>query len=104
MRHALRFALAIFLAALSHVSAQTTQGLIAGRIINSVTGRPVSGATIVWNSTTLAASGTQRSDEAGYYFLPRLGQWSCRCRHRAALVLWMRLRRSEPRPKRRIRQ
>jgi hypothetical protein len=72
MRHALRFAFAIFLAALSHVSAQTTQGLIAGRIINSVTGRPVSGATVVWNSTTLAASGTQRSDEAGYYFLPLL--------------------------------
>jgi outer membrane receptor protein involved in Fe transport len=72
MRHVLRFATAIFLCALTHVSAQTTQGLIAGRIINSVTGRPVSGATVSWNSTTLAASGTQTSDAAGYYFLPLL--------------------------------
>ena len=72
MCHALRFAVAIFLAALTHVSAQTTQGLIAGRIINSVNGRPVSGATVAWSSTTLAASGIQKSDEAGYYFLPLL--------------------------------
>ena len=64
--------MAILLGALAHLSAQTTQGLIAGRIVNSVTGHPVAGATISWNSTTLAASGVQKSDAAGYYFLPLL--------------------------------
>ncbi len=72
MRRALLVAVAIFLFALAQVNAQTTQGLIAGRIVNSVTGRPVASATIAWSSTTLAASGTQKSDEAGYYFLPLL--------------------------------
>lgn len=72
MRHVLRFATAILLGSLAHLAAQTTQGLIAGRIVNSVTGHPVSGATVFWTSTTLAASGTQKSDEAGYYFLPLL--------------------------------
>jgi len=80
MCRALRFAIAVFLGALAHLSAQTTQGLIAGRIVNSVTGHPVSGATVSWNSTTLAASGTQKSDAAGYYFLPLLsaGTYSLR--------------------------
>lgn len=72
MRHALKLALALFLSAAAHVSAQTTQGLIAGRILNSVTGRPVADATIAWSSTTLAASGVQKSDSLGYYFLPLL--------------------------------
>ena len=72
MRDVLRFAVVIGLAAVTQLSAQTTQGLIAGRIVNSVTGRPVAGATVSWNSTTLAASGTQTSDAAGYYFLPLL--------------------------------
>ena len=72
MRRALQLATIVFLGATAHVHAQTTQGLIAGRVINSVTGRPVPGATINWTSTTLAASGAQKSDAAGYYFLPLL--------------------------------
>ena len=52
--------------------AQTTQGLISGRILNSVTGRPVAGASVSYTSSTLAASGTLRSDASGYYFLPLL--------------------------------
>ncbi|HVW09008.1 MAG TPA: carboxypeptidase regulatory-like domain-containing protein, partial [Bryobacteraceae bacterium] len=72
MRHGAKLALAIIFGALSHVSAQTTQGLIAGRILNSVTGRPVANATITWSSSTLAASGIQKSDAFGYYFLPLL--------------------------------
>jgi outer membrane receptor protein involved in Fe transport len=85
MRYALRYALGTFLAVLAHLGcsnlqAQTTQGLISGRILNSVTGRPVAGASISWSSTTLAASGIQKSDEAGYYFLPLLsaGTYSLR--------------------------
>ncbi len=80
MRHALRLAIAVLFCAVTHVFAQTTQGLIAGRVVNSVTGRPVSGATVSWSSTTLAASGVQKSDAAGYYFLPLLsaGTYSVR--------------------------
>lgn len=52
--------------------AQTTQGLISGRILNSVTGRAVAGASVTYTSTTLSASGTLRSDIGGYYFLPLL--------------------------------
>ena len=54
------------------VEAQTTQGLISGRILNSVTGRAVAGASVSYTSTALSASGTLRSDIAGYYFLPLL--------------------------------
>jgi hypothetical protein len=48
--------------------------------MNSVTGRPVMGASVTYTSTTLAASGTLRSDSAGYYFLPLLsaGTYSIR--------------------------
>lgn len=65
---------------LTCANAQTTQGMIAGRIVNSITGRPVSGATVAWSSTTVAASGTQKSDAGGYYFLPLLstGTYSLR--------------------------
>ena len=52
--------------------AQTTQGLISGRILNSVTGRPVAGGSVAYSGTTLAATGTVRSDPQGYYFLPLL--------------------------------
>ena len=52
--------------------AQTTQGLISGTVVNSVSGQPVAGAKITYTSETLAATGTLKSDPAGYYFLPLL--------------------------------
>jgi len=52
--------------------AQTTQGLISGSVVNSVSGRPVSGTSITFASTTLAASGQYKTDEAGFFFLPLL--------------------------------
>ena len=66
--------------ALGCLTAQTTQGLISGSILNSVTGRPVSGASVTFNSATLSTSGTLQSDSAGYYFLPLLstGTYSIR--------------------------
>src|SRR3569833_522488 len=70
MRQAPKLALAFFLSLTAH--AQTTQGLIAGRILNSVTGRPVANATITWSRATLAASGIQKTDALGYYILPLL--------------------------------
>jgi len=62
------------------IHAQTTQGLISGRILNSVTGRAVAGASVSYASSTLSASGTLRSDIGGYYFLPLLsaGTYSIR--------------------------
>src|ERR1700744_2019760 len=72
MRHALRLTLAIFLFAVAQLPAQTTQGLIAGRVVNNINGHAVAGATITWRSTTLAASGVQKTDAAGYSFPPLL--------------------------------
>ena len=66
-----RLALLGLLAA-SVVCAQTTQGLISGRILNSVTGRPVAGGSVTYSGTTLAATGTVKSDGQGFYFLPLL--------------------------------
>ena len=62
------------------LAAQTTQGLISGSIINSVTGKPIAGASVTYTSETLAATGTLKSDAAGYYFLPLLsaGTYSIR--------------------------
>ena len=54
------------------LSAQTTQGLISGRVLNSVSGQPVAIATVSYSSSTLAATGTYQTDSAGYYFLPLL--------------------------------
>lgn len=61
--------------------AQTTQGLISGTVVNSVTGVPISGASVTYTSTTLAATGALKSDMLGYYFLPLLsaGTYSVRC-------------------------
>jgi len=75
----LRLAL-LLLVPLGYLSAQTTQGLIAGRIVDRSTGEAVSGATVSWASTTLAAEGKQTSDAEGYYFLPLLsaGTYSIR--------------------------
>ena len=80
MPKALPLALASLVIAAAGLNAQTTQGLIAGRIVNSVTGRPVAHATITYSSTTLAATGSQHTDPSGYYFLPQLsaGQYSIR--------------------------
>lgn len=54
------------------LSAQTTQGLISGRLLNSISGAPIQGASIVFTSslTTLAGGGV--SDSSGYYLLPLL--------------------------------
>ncbi len=65
---------------ISCLVAQTTQGLISGSILNSVTGKPISGASIVYESAALSATGTYQSDAKGYYFLPLLstGTYSVR--------------------------
>jgi hypothetical protein len=54
------------------VSAQTTQGLISGRLLNSVTGTPIQGARIVFASSLTTLAGGAASDTSGYYLLPLL--------------------------------
>jgi hypothetical protein len=49
------------------LAGQTTQGLISGRLVNSVTGRPVANATVSYTGS--AASGTSVSDARGYYYI-----------------------------------
>ena len=51
---------------------QTTQGLISGRLINSTTGRPVSGANVEYSSDVTNFTGVSASDASGYYYLPLL--------------------------------
>ncbi len=60
--------------------AQTTQGLISGSLVNSVTGRPLGTASVSFTSETLSATGTYQADQAGYFFLPLLspGTYSIR--------------------------
>ncbi len=54
------------------LSAQSTQGLISGRAVNSVNGRPVAVATVEYASPGNSARGTAQVDSSGYYFLPQL--------------------------------
>jgi hypothetical protein len=53
---------------------QTTQGLISGRLLNSVTGQPLAAASVTYSSSTSNLSGAARSDAAGYYYLPLLSR------------------------------
>jgi carboxypeptidase family protein len=59
---------------------QTTQGLISGRLLNSVTGRPVDGAMVNYSSSASALNGSSVSDASGYYYLPLLSPGAYRVR------------------------
>jgi hypothetical protein len=52
--------------------AQTTQGLISGKLINSITGKPIAVANVEYWSATGNLAGTAASDASGYYYLPLL--------------------------------
>src|SRR5436309_6841267 len=60
--------------------AQTTQGLISGRLQDSRSGEPVAGATLFYASAATSSTGTARTDAAGYYYLPLLSPGSYRLR------------------------
>ncbi|MGB6946824.1 MAG: carboxypeptidase regulatory-like domain-containing protein [Bryobacteraceae bacterium] len=51
---------------------QTTQGLISGQLVDSVTGRPIASASVVFSSATTTLAGGASSDSSGYYYLPLL--------------------------------
>ncbi|HEY1756513.1 MAG TPA: TonB-dependent receptor [Bryobacteraceae bacterium] len=50
---------------------QTTQGLISGKLVDSVTGRPLASAAVNYSSAS-GASGSAISDSSGYYYLLQL--------------------------------
>jgi hypothetical protein len=53
-------------------SPQTTQGLISGQLVDSVTGRPIAAANVIFASATSNLAGGAASDASGYYYLPLL--------------------------------
>jgi Carboxypeptidase regulatory-like domain/TonB-dependent Receptor Plug Domain len=61
----------------SKVGAQTTQGMISGRLVNSITGRPIADASVEYSSLE---SGVSRSDPDGYYYLLLLSPGTYRLR------------------------
>jgi len=80
VKPATRFVLAILLGAVLPVLAQTTQGVISGRLVNSVTGRPIAAANIAFASGTSTSAGNAISDANGYYALPLLSPGTYRVR------------------------
>jgi Carboxypeptidase regulatory-like domain/TonB-dependent Receptor Plug Domain len=52
--------------------AQTTQGLISGRLLDSVNGHPLAGASVFYSSNQSNLAGASQSDASGYYYLPLL--------------------------------
>ena len=73
-----RFVLAVLLAV--PVVAQTTQGVISGRLVNSVTGRPIGLANVAYASGTATSAGSANTDADGYYALPLLSPGTYRVR------------------------
>lgn len=53
-------------------SAQSTQGIISGRLVDSRTGQAIAGASIEFRAQSTDATGTSRSDDGGFYYLPLL--------------------------------
>ena len=65
-------------------AAQTTQGLIAGRLVNSQSGAPVAGAQVAYSNAATGASGVATTDRSGNYFLPLLSPGIYRVRATAS--------------------
>src|SRR6266571_1775950 len=65
-------ALLLFLFWAPALWAQSTQGLIAGRVFDSVTGRPVANGLVTCFTEALNSTISTRTDNFGYYYLPQL--------------------------------
>src|SRR5271154_346367 len=66
------------------LAGQTTQGVISGRLLNSITGRPIAAASVEYSSEVNTSSGRGASDASGYYTLPLLSPGVYRVRVVAA--------------------
>ncbi|MEP7352497.1 MAG: TonB-dependent receptor [Acidobacteriota bacterium] len=82
LKQVLVFAICCLLSA--PLRAQTIQGVISGRLVNSLTGRPMSGASVTFTSSGSATSGSSLTDSGGYYALPLLSPGTYRVRATAA--------------------
>jgi hypothetical protein len=69
---------------LGFAAAQTTRGLIAGRLVNSQSGASIAGAQITYANAATGASGVASSDRSGNYFLPLLSPGIYRVRATAS--------------------
>src|SRR6266852_3659157 len=65
-------------------AAQTTQGLIAGKLVNSQTGAPIAKAEISYSNAATGSIGAAASDASGNFFLPMLSPGFYRIRATAA--------------------
>lgn len=59
---------------------QTTQGLISGQLLNSVTGQPIAQASVTFSSAFTDLAGAAESDASGRYYLPLLSPGAYRIR------------------------
>jgi hypothetical protein len=62
----------LLLLSVSAATSQTTQGLISGQLVDSVTGRPIPSANVIFSSAVTTLAGGATSDASGYYYLPLL--------------------------------
>jgi hypothetical protein len=62
----------LFFLCAAAATSQTTQGLISGQLLDSVTGRPIGAANVIFASATTTLAGGASSDASGYYYLPLL--------------------------------
>src|SRR5271169_5657163 len=65
-------ATALFSGSLTLNWAQTTQGLITGRIVNLRTARPIERAKVLYTARDGTIGGEQSADSQGYFTLPLL--------------------------------
>jgi hypothetical protein len=68
----------------SGLHAQTTQGLIAGRVLDLVSTKPVADAEITYINASTATSVTAKCDPSGFYVLPLLSPGRYRVRAAAS--------------------
>jgi hypothetical protein len=71
LQQPLGIALCLALSAL-HLSAQSTQALVSGRVVDSQSGRPLASVTVECRTADTALRATARTDASGYYALPLL--------------------------------
>src|ERR1035438_9261313 len=60
--------------------AQTTQGLISGRVTDQATGRPLAHALVSYDNPAAGTRGERTADGDGYYVLPLLPPGAYRLR------------------------
>ena len=55
-----------------HVHAQTTQGIISGRLLDSRSGRAIAGASVSYRAQSTDTPGVATTDAQGFFYLPLL--------------------------------